>query len=85
VNVKTEDVIVAKLQDIIDNYEKDKFTEDELTVLHKMIELWMAFEVMGQVAGVARNVFIWVAGFTLLWFTPLEQIVKSIRKLVGLD
>lgn len=76
---------IEKLQQIIDTYEKDKFTEDELTILHRMIDLWKAFEILGMVANTGRNIAIWVAGFTLLWFTPFEQIIKAVRKMVGLE
>jgi hypothetical protein len=74
---------IEKLQEVIDTYEKDRFDADELVILHRMIDLWKAFEVLGKVANFGRGVVIWVAGFTLLWFTPFEQIVKVIKKYFG--
>ena len=83
--LEAKDVVIAKLQAIIDDYERDKFSEDELSVLHRMIDLWQAFEVLGQDADFARNVFIWVAGFTLLWFMPLADSVKVIKRYLGFE
>lgn len=76
---------LEKLQAIIDNYERERLTDKDIEIIHKMIELWKAFEVMGRVAGFARNVAIWVAAFIILWFAPMENIVKAIKKWVGLE
>ena len=75
---------IIKIQAVIDEYEKDKFSPEEKAILHQMIDLWEAFQVLGKVANVARNVFIWLAGFALLWFFPLEETIKIVKKYFGI-
>lgn len=62
----------------------DKF-KDVIDIFERMIDLWKAFEVLGKVADTARNIFIWAAGFALLWFTPYDQLLKTLRKLTGFE
>lgn len=76
---------IEKLQSVLDIYEKDKFTPEELTILHRMIDLWKAFEMLGKVADTGRNVVIWVAGLAFLWFTPFDQVVKGLKKMIGFE
>ena len=76
---------LEKIQAIVDDLEKDKFTPEESAIIHKMIALWEAFEVFGSIANVVRNVLIWVAVFLTLWYAPAHTFFKTIKQLLGVD
>lgn len=82
---KKDTATLEKFQLVIDEYERDKFTQDEIEVLHHMIKLWEAFEVLGKVANIGRNVIIYLAGILILWFTPFDVIIKAAKKAMGLE
>lgn len=71
-----QDKAITRIQTIIEEYERDKFDDAELEILHKMIELYKAFGVFGRVANVIRNVCIYVGGIFIAYFF-LADIVAS--------
>ena len=77
------DEILEKFEAVIEEYERDKFTDAEREILHHMIDLWKAFEIFGKVANVLRNILIYLAGFLMLWLLPTEHLLKTVKKFFG--
>jgi hypothetical protein len=72
-----------KFENLIDRIEKENFSADELIILHRMIDLWKAFEIFGRVANTSRTIIIWVAAIIVLWAMPFDNIMKALRKFFG--
>ena len=76
--------LVKKIEEIIETQEKERFTEEERQILHKMIDLWKAFDVFGRVANGIRNILIYLAALIGLLFTFSEYLSKYLKHLLGL-
>lgn len=79
-----QEELVKKIEEIIETQEKERFTDEERAILHKMIDLWKAFNIFGRVANVIRNILIYLAAMIGLWFTFSEYLAKYLKHLLGL-